>query len=250
MAWHISEVLTDLSFLPKLLANWHKDIEVDELEKLFSSSSLNIDLIDDDDIPKGYSNVYNWLAKDAEPTLYNAGLITEQRQLTHLARGIINNELSFYDALTAGIFTQPRNAILFDFMQVLIAIQAYDKPYSGLILLEALLVFQELDNRTSINDCLKLIINNRSNIEQSNDRTNFKTKISESILQHQLETIDITRTRTTLIWLIVNSLGVYEDLFGIQHIHVPELSKQRLILCKNNTNKNSLDLYNLLIKQK
>ena len=247
MSWHISEALSDLSLIPIVLANWRKDIDTIELEKLISDSDINVDLIDDEDIPAEYnSNIYNWLANDMESTLYNAGLVTKERLLTDIAQGIVGKNLSFYDALTASIFKEDNNPVLLKFLDLLKKIQEDENPYSGLILIESCLAFQELDKGSSIDDCLNLIRGNRG--DESDGEIKTKTNISDLIIEkYKIETIDIIHTQTTLIWLIANSFGSYGDLFEIQHIYLPDSSQKRLLLCQDNTDP--IKLYKLLTGQ-
>lgn len=247
--WYISQALTDLSILPELLGEWHKDITPKEIKTLILDNDVNIDLIDDEDIPGDYKgNAYEWLANDIEPTLFNAGLITKDKELTDLGTKIVKTKHLFKTILAASIKEQ---AFYLRFIKLLSRIQhEQSEHYSGLILAEACLVFHLLGNHDDEYIVDLIIKNKRVALDQIN-QTGVRTSNSEIQLRMlktittqliyekhtDIKAMDIVRTRATLVWLTALSLGDYEDLFGIQHIAISSPQQE-----KSNT-KQSITVY-------
>lgn len=171
MAWYLSEVVTDLSPIRKILRLYDQlesfpegDVH-DEYKKrlvpLLRQVEINTDHIDSGSIPTEYENdEYKWLASEYHSLIYNFGLVKfeadEQSdhhslELTDTGRQILNQDITIPELLKdklqlwrndAGIHPYP---MILDLISDLKQRNLY--PCGGLLLLEVLIALQQLNRQ-------------------------------------------------------------------------------------------------------
>ena len=222
MAWYINEALSDLSIIPDLLSIWQADITDEQLTDFLADSGINTDLIENDDIPAEYEgDIYKWFTADIRLLMTNLKLLNADNTLSPLGSAIKNDDVELYEGLHNALSAHlAENQVLSNLLKLLRRIKAEKlKPYPGLILLEVYLVIKNLEEGMSIEECLDTIKNRRSQVASEVDVKDALCQLIEE--EENLAAREITRIRTSLIWLIAASFAVYGTLFGqMQHIEI------------------------------
>ncbi len=147
MAWYLSEVISDLSFIKPVLAFYADKPDavkpVDELISLLHDLLIYLDHIETEDIPNEHEDVlYHWLAEDSQRILTNFKFLqsNDEGQYTITEQGSEVISLSEHEILQQGLENWGNDQSIkpFSVLKELLsdAASREEYPCNGLFLLE------------------------------------------------------------------------------------------------------------------
>ena len=264
MAWQLNNVFTDTGSIPAILSYLAENPgsilatsagQPSAFQDALEALHINIDHIDDDDVPAAYEGgIYHWLADDVLELFRKLGLLVRHEdvfELTGLGNALLRNQVSVINALAAGVYfwterdrvsAEPyRPAVkLLDLLRQLAETQP--APCPGLMLPEAAQVLKMFHQGNDVSVCLSSLLAWRDDAISSIPDS-VKTAFGDEEMTQRmrvcihfaddLTVLDIYRAQATLIHIIAGALAAYGDLYKrVQYIMYENSLQDRIDECR------------------